>query len=221
MRRSFVNLKNLSLQYFHNFPKQIFDNVPSLESLTLYYCGRARNFNLRLVVPDNFPLKRLTIWDCDDLNKYVHFLNKIKGLESLIIKFDKTVTSDRSMRYLMHAVIPYKENLRQFKLRANLGLDFNALQWDTDVVTGIKLCNKLVDLSLPLDSTQPSYYCHLISALRSLSSLTIYKGVGKWSPKRALEIFPDFTNLESVLVKNYKQESTKTIGINNVLFAKN
>ena len=208
-RGYFVNLKKLSLQFFHNFSKQILANVPSLESLALYYCGNAGSFRLRLVIPDDFSLKRLTIWDCANLKKYTPLLKKIKGLESLVIKFDETITSNRIIRNLMHAVVAYKETLRQFKLRANLGPDFNALLWDADVVKEIKLCQKLVDLSLPLDSTQPPYYCHLIASLPSLSSLTIYKGVGNWPPERALEIFPASTNLESVLFKNYKQYSNE------------
>lgn len=110
---------------------------------------------------------------------------------------------------LICEVVKYKETLQLFKLRVQLLQDFNSLRWDIHIINEIKACNEFVDLSLPLNSTQPSCYRRLTASFPSLSSLTIYKGLREWSPERTLKIFPDSTNLESVLIKNYGQHSHK------------
>lgn len=198
----FVNLKKLTLEYFQTFSKHILANVPSLESLTISYCGRPLSYFLRLEVPNNFSLKHLTISDYDNLKKFTPLLKKIKGLESLIIKFFQLINNDRTMKNLVRELVKKnKETLRKFKLKTYLCSVFDSSLWDIDVIEQLKLCHHLADLSIPLDSTEPSYYCDLIGSFPSLSNFTIYQGIAKWSPDRALEIFPASTNLESVLFK--------------------
>lgn len=60
---SFINLTKLSLEFVFEFPELTLTIVPSLESLSLYCCGYERDSNPILVIPDNFPLKRLTFWE--------------------------------------------------------------------------------------------------------------------------------------------------------------
>lgn len=100
------------------------------------------------------------------------------------------------------------ETLRVLKLKVDLRYagDIPRSHWEAEFVKNIQLCDKPVDLSLPIFSQKPpSYFRDLITSFPHLTSLTIYTGIEtfcNWSSSDALGLFPASTQLESVLFKS-------------------
>lgn len=119
----------------------------------------------------------------------------MRGLENLITGISLRIRDnlDQAITDFTSAVILHKNTLLLFNLKEPLRHD--ASKWDS-IVESIQLCNKLVDLSVPLSSGYPtSYNGRLIAAFPSLPSLVIYTGIPSyhWCPGRTLKIYPTST----------------------------
>lgn len=202
---SFVNLTNLSFKRIDFSRNLTLTNVPLLKSLIIEHCGPFRGSILPLTLADNLRLKSLTYRDNGTMDKLVPLLAKIQGLECLLIKpLTPLYQIGQEVRGLVRAVIAHGETLRVFKLKVDLQFA-GAIKWEAEFINKIRLCDKLVDLSLPIVSKQPmSYFRNLITSFPHLSSLTIYTGLVtffNWSPSHALGLFQASTQLESLLLK--------------------
>lgn len=140
-------------------------------------------------------------------------LAQIKGLQYLDVTSDTQVyeSDDQDMIDFTSAVISHKNTLRGFEFKVDSMSDWNrgaasASLWDASFVKNIQLCSKLVNLSLPVVPNQPtSYYRELIASYPNLSNLTLFTRIDsypEWCPDRAMEIFPAFTQLKSLLFED-------------------
>lgn len=201
----FTNLRKLSLCSIYFIRTLILTNVPSLRSLVMIDCN-STGISL-LEFPDKFQLGSLSICECGEVESVTLLLAQIKGLEQLTITTDEELyVVDETIIDLTSAIISHKDTLRVFETDLGIEAEVSAPQWESYFVEKIQLCDKLVNLCLPLVSNQPtSYYRKLIANFPSLSILVIFTGFGscsEWSPGRALKIFPASTKLESVLFKD-------------------
>lgn len=205
---TFVNLTNLSFKRIRFARTLTLTNVPLLKSLLIEQCEPSQVSTPPLALADNLRLKSLTYRDNGRLDELAPLLAQIQGLECLFIK--PLVPGYRvNLRILglVRAVLVHGETLRVFKLKVDLRYagDTQRSHWEAEFVKNIQLCDKLVDLSLPIFSKKPtSYFRDLITSFPHVTSLTIYTGIQSfyyWSPSDALGLFPASTQLESVLFK--------------------
>lgn len=202
----FTNLRKLSLCSIHFTRTLILTNVPSLRSLVIIDCNSTGPISL-LKFPDKFQLGSLSMCECGEVESVTLLLAQIKGLEYLTITtYEELYVVDETIIDLTSAIISHKDTLRVFETDLVIEAEVSAPQWGSYFVEKIQLCDKLVNLCLPLVSNQPtSYYRKLIANFPSLSILVIFTGFGSFSegsPDRALKIFPASTKLESVLFKD-------------------
>lgn len=209
--QSLVNLTKLCLECFLMEKTLPLTNLPLLKTLIIDGFVLTGEVSSPLVAfPGNVQLRSLTLSTHFGLEISTSLLTQIKGLEYLMIKASPPVHGvNQAIRDFTSAVRSHKDTLRVFKLNMDLMHTEHKIkdqQWDISFLKEIKLCSKLVTLSLPVVSNHSAtYFCKLITALPSLSNLIVFTRVDSfsdWSPARVLKIFPACnTRLKSVSFK--------------------
>lgn len=204
---SFVNLSKLSFKRIGYVTPLTLINVPLLESIHIEYRGPFLGGFLPLALTDNLRLKSFTYKGTLDM--LTPFLAQIEGLECLIITaFEPVYNADEYILDLVSAIVANGETVRVLKFKADIHLlgEERRSQWEAEFVKKIRLCDKLVDLSLPFVEKPMSYFRDLITSFifPHLSGLTIYTGFESffnWSSSHARGLFSASTQMESVLFK--------------------
>lgn len=116
--QSFVNLAKLSFIQIIFQKTLTLNNVPSLKSLVIDYCGDLNwSLNLPLVFPDNFQLQSLTFWSSGRVELLTHLVAQVRDLEKLIIGIPFDLGSlDQAMTDFTSTVILHKNTLRLFEI---------------------------------------------------------------------------------------------------------